>query len=65
QTKGERILEIHLFDFGQDIYGDEVEVSFLEYLRPEKKFDSLTQLKEQIGRDAEVARDIYRGRGER
>jgi riboflavin kinase/FMN adenylyltransferase len=61
QTKGERILEIHLFDFDQDIYGDEVEVSFLEYLRPEKKFDSLTQLKEQIGRDAGVAQDIYRG----
>jgi riboflavin kinase/FMN adenylyltransferase len=63
QTKGERILEIHLFDFDQDIYGDEVEVSFLEYLRPEKKFDSLTQLKEQIGRDAGVAREIYRARG--
>jgi len=62
QTKGERILEIHLFDFDQDIYGDEVEVSFLEYLRPEKKFDGLTQLKEQIGRDAAVAREIYQGR---
>jgi riboflavin kinase / FMN adenylyltransferase len=62
QTKGERVLEIHLFDFDQDIYGDEVEVSFLEYLRPEKKFESLTQLKEQIGRDAGVAREIYQGR---
>jgi riboflavin kinase/FMN adenylyltransferase len=62
QTKGERILEIHLFDFDQDIYDDEVEVSFLEYLRPEKKFDGLTQLKEQIGRDAAVARGIYQGR---
>jgi riboflavin kinase / FMN adenylyltransferase len=62
QTKGERILEIHLFDFDQDIYDDEVEVSFLEYLRPEKKFDGLAQLKEQIGRDAAVARGIYQGR---
>src|ERR1700736_5109962 len=62
QTKGERILEIHLFDFDQDIYDDEVEVSFLEYLRPEKKFDGLAQLKEQIGRDAAVAREIYQGR---
>jgi len=62
QTTGERILEIHLFDFDQDIYEDEVEVSFLEYLRPEKKFDGLTQLKEQIGRDAAVAREIYQGR---
>jgi riboflavin kinase / FMN adenylyltransferase len=62
QTKGERVLEIHLFDFDQDIYGDEVEVSFLEYLRPEKKFDSLTELKEQIGRDAGVARKIYDSR---
>jgi FAD synthase len=39
-----------------------VEVSFLEYLRPEKKFDGLAQLKEQIGRDAAVAREIYQGR---
>jgi riboflavin kinase / FMN adenylyltransferase len=62
QTQGERILEIHLFDFERDIYGDEVEVSFLEYLRPERKFDSLTQLKEQIGRDAGLAREIYRAR---
>ena len=62
QTKGERILEIHLFDFDQDIYDDEVEVSFLEYLRPEKKFDGLAQLKDQIGRDAAVARGIYQGR---
>jgi riboflavin kinase/FMN adenylyltransferase len=62
QTTGERILEIHLFDFDQEIYEDEVEVSFLEYLRPEKKFDGLTQLKEQIGRDAAVAREIYQGR---
>jgi riboflavin kinase/FMN adenylyltransferase len=62
QTKGERILEIHLFDFDRDIYGDEVEVSFLEYLRPEKKFESLTQLREQIGRDASIARGIYQGR---
>jgi len=62
QTKGERILEIHLFDFDRDIYGDEVEVSFLEYLRPEKKFQSLTQLREQIGRDASIARGIYQGR---
>jgi riboflavin kinase / FMN adenylyltransferase len=62
QTQGERILEIHLFDFEQDIYGDEVEVSFLEYLRPEKKFESLTHLREQIGRDAGVAREIYRSR---
>jgi riboflavin kinase/FMN adenylyltransferase len=65
QTKGERILEIHLFDFDQDIYGDEVEVNFLQYLRPEKKFDGLAQLKEQIGRDAAVAREIYRVRGEK
>lgn len=62
QTKGERILEIHLFDFAEDIYGDEVEVSFLKYLRPEKKFDGLTELKEQIGRDATIAREIYQGR---
>lgn len=53
---GERLLELHLFDFNQQIYGQEVEVLFRSYLRPERKFDSLEALKEQIGADAAMAR---------
>ncbi|HYY26716.1 MAG TPA: bifunctional riboflavin kinase/FAD synthetase [Chthoniobacterales bacterium] len=56
---GERLLEIHLFDFDEQIYGQDVEVEFLEYLRPEQKFAGLEELKAQILRDATKARAIY------
>ena len=56
KESGERLLEIHLFDFNGDLYGEEVEVSFGRYIRPEMKFNSLDELKSQITRDAAVAR---------
>jgi len=56
---GERLLELHLFDFEQDIYGCDVEVAFLQYLRPEQKFSGIDELQAQIQRDAEEARRIY------
>jgi len=56
--KSDRVLEIHLFDFDRDIYGEDVEVRFLKFLRPEKKFENLDALVRQIRRDAEEARQI-------
>jgi riboflavin kinase/FMN adenylyltransferase len=56
---GERILELHLFDFDQQIYGEDVEVAFLRYLRPEQKFSGVDELQAQIQRDAEKARRVY------
>jgi riboflavin kinase / FMN adenylyltransferase len=56
---GERLLEIHLFDFDEQIYGHDVEVEFLEYLRPEQKFSGIEELKAQIHQDATKARAIY------
>jgi riboflavin kinase / FMN adenylyltransferase len=56
---GERILELHLFDFDRQIYGEDVEVAFLGYLRPEQKFSGVDELQAQIRRDAETARRIY------
>jgi riboflavin kinase/FMN adenylyltransferase len=58
---GERLLELHLFDFNQDIYGQDVEVAFLRYLRPEQKFSGTEELRAQIGRDTDNARQIYGG----
>ncbi|MBV8377414.1 MAG: bifunctional riboflavin kinase/FAD synthetase [Verrucomicrobia bacterium] len=55
---GERILELHLFDFDQEIYDEDVEVAFLEYLRPEQKFSGVDELRAQIERDAEKARKV-------
>lgn len=56
--KSERVLEIHLFDFDRDIYGRDVEVRFLKFLRPEKKFANLDALVQQIRRDVEQARAV-------
>ena len=56
--KSERVLEIHLFDFDRDIYGQDVEVRFLKFLRPEEKFENLDALVKQIRRDVEEARAI-------
>ncbi|HJO97623.1 MAG TPA: riboflavin kinase, partial [Rhodospirillales bacterium] len=52
------ILEVHLFDFDGDLYGQRLRVALVEYLRPEKKFDGLDDLKPQIVRDIEAAQGI-------
>src|SRR2546427_2048534 len=56
--KSERVLEIHLLDFDRDIYGENVEVRFVRYLRPERKFDSLEALVGQIELDVRQAREL-------
>jgi riboflavin kinase / FMN adenylyltransferase len=55
--KPERLLELHLFDMNKDIYGEDVEVRFLRYLRPEKKFENVDALAAQIARDVAEARE--------
>ena len=54
----ERILEIHLLDFDQDIYGKDLEIRFVRYLRPEKKFESVDALIRQIKVDVRQAREF-------
>ena len=54
----ERILEIHLLDFDRDIYGKDLEVHFIRYLRPEKKFENVDALVRQIERDVQQAREV-------
>jgi riboflavin kinase/FMN adenylyltransferase len=53
---GKRVLEVHLFDFSGDLYGENLEVTFEKHLRPEMKFPSLEALWEQISEDVTVAR---------
>ena len=53
-----RVLELHLFDFDREIYGSDIEVRFLRYLRPEQKFENLAALRAQIARDVETARSL-------
>lgn len=52
------LLEVHLFDFDREIYGDYIHVDFIAYLRDEVKYDSVDDLVAQMNRDAENARSI-------
>jgi riboflavin kinase/FMN adenylyltransferase len=54
----EELLEAHLFDFSADLYGQQLEVALLHYLRPEAKLANLEELAAQIGRDADEARRL-------
>ncbi|HEY7002261.1 MAG TPA: bifunctional riboflavin kinase/FAD synthetase [Candidatus Udaeobacter sp.] len=56
--KSERVLEIHLLDFHHEIYGKDVEVRFVRYLRPEQKFENLEALTKQIELDVQQARKL-------
>ena len=51
--------EVHLFDFSGDIYGQEMEITFVEKLRDEKRFESLEALKAQINKDITAARALF------
>ena len=58
----QRVLEFHLFDVDRDLYGEDVELRFLHYLRSERKFESLAALREQIARDVSGRRaQIFAG----
>ena len=52
-------LEVHLFDFGQDIYDKEVTVLFEKQIRLEKKFPNLDELKNAISNDEEYCRRFF------
>lgn len=52
------LLEVHLFDFDQDIYGAYIHVDFIAHLRDELKFDSVEELVAQMDQDTENARSI-------
>jgi riboflavin kinase/FMN adenylyltransferase len=60
--KSERVLEIHILDFDRDIYGEDVEVRFVRHLRPERKFESLESLAQQIELDVRRARELCAAR---
>jgi riboflavin kinase/FMN adenylyltransferase len=52
------LLEVHLFDFDGDLYGQVLTVEMIHFLRPERKFESFAALREQILSDARAARDF-------
>ena len=48
-----KFIEVYIVNFDEDIYGETIKINFLEKIRDEKKFESLTELKEQITKDIE------------
>lgn len=53
-------LEVHILDFEQEIYGNQIELIFIQKLRDEKKFESPELLVEQIRKDIEAARKVLK-----
>jgi len=54
------LLEVHLFDFDRDIYGEYIHVDFIAHLRAEEKFASVAELVAQMRIDADNARSVLR-----
>lgn len=55
-------VEVNLFDFDEDIYGQEIQVDLLQFLRDEKKFSGIQELLTQIRIDIQQAKDFFHGR---
>ena len=61
-TVGSNIIgvETYILDFDEDIYGKTIKVNFYEFIRPEKKFPDLAELKDQMERDKKSSAEILR-----
>ena len=53
------LLEAHLFEFNQNIYGKELTVEFLTFIREEKKFDNFALLSKQIRKDIQLVKTYH------
>lgn len=54
-----KTIEAHLFDFDKEIYGEDIQLELLHYLRPEKKFNGLPELMTQIRQDQMDAESYF------
>jgi len=52
------LLEPHFFDFAEDLYGQEIDVAFHAFIRPEAKYDTMDALMAQIAKDCETAKAL-------
>ena len=55
---GAPVLEVFLFDFDGDLYEHEIEVEFIDFLRPDRRFDAAASLQAQMERDCARAREV-------
>jgi len=56
----EFLFETHIFDFEKDVYEQFAEIVFLKHVRPEKKFNSFAELKDQIEKDVIEAKKFFK-----
>jgi riboflavin kinase / FMN adenylyltransferase len=56
--KEDILLEAHIFSFSADLYGRPLAVSIVDFIRPERKFDGIDALKDQIRADCRSAKEI-------
>lgn len=52
------LLEVNIFDFNEDIYGKKIFISLIDFIRDEKKFDGIENLKKQIIMDVKLTKSI-------
>ena len=52
------LLEVNIFDFNEDIYGKKIFISLIDFIRDEKKFDGIENLKKQIVMDVKLSKSI-------
>lgn len=55
------VVETYLIDFDEDIYGFDIEVTLLRFVRPEQKFDTVDDLVEKVNQNIELARTLIIG----
>lgn len=65
ESDSEPSIETHIFDFDRDLYGDVLRVRFLQWIRDERKFNGIEELKTQIEMDSVQARNYFRHEGVR
>ena len=57
--EGERLLEVHVLDGACELYGQAIEVQFLQYIRGDERFDDSGQLAERIAQDVQQTRRVF------
>lgn len=55
-----KTIEVNIFDFNKEIYGDSIRVEFVKKIREEQKFESFEHLKEQLFKDQETVKSIFK-----
>ena len=51
-------IEVHMFDFNQDIYGEQLKIEFIKRIRNEQKFSNLNELKQALANDQIACKNI-------